>query len=143
MATCDVGSHKLAMGQFWRAFEPGTFYMSNGLSSMGYGVPAAIAAQIAFPEKPVLAVVGDGGMLMMVHRPRADTRAWAADRDRGVLGSQPEPDPHRAPNGEDSHPAASISSRPISPRLQKPSASPGRRAKTLDEVSQPRWPRLG
>jgi len=67
IATCDVGSHKLLMGQFWRAYEPGTFFMSNGLSGMGFGLPAAIAAQLCHPDKPVLAVVGDGGMLMMVH----------------------------------------------------------------------------
>ncbi|HYL75551.1 MAG TPA: thiamine pyrophosphate-binding protein [Bryobacteraceae bacterium] len=67
IATCDVGSHKLVMGQFWRAYEPGTFFMSNGLSGMGFGIPAAIAAQLTNPEKPVLAVVGDGGMLMMLH----------------------------------------------------------------------------
>ena len=67
IATCDVGSHKLAMGQFWRAYEPGTFFMSNGLSGMGFGIPAAIAAQLCHPDKPVLAVVGDGGMLMMLH----------------------------------------------------------------------------
>jgi thiamine pyrophosphate-dependent acetolactate synthase large subunit-like protein len=34
---------------------------------MGFGVPAAIAAQLARPETPVLSVVGDGGMLMMIH----------------------------------------------------------------------------
>jgi acetolactate synthase-1/2/3 large subunit len=67
IATCDVGSHKLVMGQFWRCYEPGTFLMSNGLSAMGFGIPAAIAAQLVSPEKPVLAVVGDGGMLMMLH----------------------------------------------------------------------------
>jgi acetolactate synthase I/II/III large subunit len=67
IVTCDVGSHKLVMGQFWRAYEPGTFFMSNGLSGMGFGIPAAIAAQLTNPEKPVLAVVGDGGMLMMLH----------------------------------------------------------------------------
>lgn len=67
IATCDVGSHKLVMGQFWRAYEPGTFFMSNGLSGMGFGIPAAIAAQLAHPGKPVVAVVGDGGMLMMIH----------------------------------------------------------------------------
>lgn len=67
IATCDVGSHKLVMGQFWRCYEPGTFLMSNGLSGMGFGVPAAIAAQLVAPEKAVLAVVGDGGMLMMLH----------------------------------------------------------------------------
>ena len=67
IATCDVGSHKLLMGQFWRAYEPGTFFMSNGLSGMGFGLPAAIAAQLSAPAKSVLAVVGDGGMLMMLH----------------------------------------------------------------------------
>jgi acetolactate synthase-1/2/3 large subunit len=65
--TCDVGSHKYFCGQFWRAHEPQTFWMSNGLSAMGYGVPAAIAAQLHFPQRTVVAVVGDGGMLMMLH----------------------------------------------------------------------------
>jgi acetolactate synthase I/II/III large subunit len=67
IATCDVGSHKLVMGQFWRSYQPGTFFMSNGLSGMGFGVPAAIAAQLCHPQKSVIAVVGDGGMLMMLH----------------------------------------------------------------------------
>jgi acetolactate synthase-1/2/3 large subunit len=67
IVTCDVGSHKLLMGQFWRSYEPGTFFMSNGLSGMGFGVPAAIAAQLTNPDRAVMAVVGDGGMLMMVH----------------------------------------------------------------------------
>lgn len=67
VATCDVGSHKLLMGQFWRTDEPGTFFMSNGLSGMGYGLPAAIAAQLMYPDRSVLSVVGDGGMLMMLH----------------------------------------------------------------------------
>lgn len=67
IVTCDVGSHKLAMGQFWRSYEPGTFFMSNGLSGMGFGVPAAIAAQLAHPGRPVMTVAGDGGMLMMLH----------------------------------------------------------------------------
>ena len=67
IVTCDVGSHKLAMGQFWTTYQPGTFFMSNGLSGMGFGIPAAIAAQLAHPERQVLTVVGDGGMLMMLH----------------------------------------------------------------------------
>ncbi len=67
VATCDVGSHKYLMGQFWPCYAPGTFFMSNGLSGMGYGLPAAIAAQLVYRERAVLAVVGDGGMLMMLH----------------------------------------------------------------------------
>ena len=67
IVTCDVGSHKLMMGQFWQSYEPGTFFMSNGLSGMGFGIPAAIAAQLTNPDRAVMAVVGDGGMLMMTH----------------------------------------------------------------------------
>jgi acetolactate synthase-1/2/3 large subunit len=67
IATCDVGSHKLAVGQFWRSFEPGTFLVSNGLSGMGFGIPAAIAAQLVHADKAVIAMVGDGGTLMMLH----------------------------------------------------------------------------
>jgi acetolactate synthase-1/2/3 large subunit len=65
--TTDVGSHKLLFGQYWRSYTPGSFFMSNGLSGMGFGVAAAIAAQIACPDRAVMAVVGDGGMLMMCH----------------------------------------------------------------------------
>lgn len=61
VATCDVGSHKLLVGQGWEASQPRSVLMSNGLSSMGFGVPAAIAAKIARPEVPVVALVGDGG----------------------------------------------------------------------------------
>ena len=60
----DVGSHKYLLGQFWPSREPDTFFMSNGLSGMGYGLPAALAAKLARPESPVLAVVGDGGFSM-------------------------------------------------------------------------------
>jgi acetolactate synthase I/II/III large subunit len=67
MVACDVGSHKLLLGQFWRTYEPGTFLVSNGLSGMGFGIPAAVGAQLAYPDRPVLAAVGDGGMLMMLH----------------------------------------------------------------------------
>jgi acetolactate synthase-1/2/3 large subunit len=60
----DVGSHKYLFGQFWPSREPLTFFMSNGLSGMGYGLPAAIGAKLARPDVPVLAVVGDGGFSM-------------------------------------------------------------------------------
>jgi acetolactate synthase-1/2/3 large subunit len=67
VVACDVGSHKLVLGQFWRSYEPGTFLVSNGLSGMGFGIPAGVAAQLVYPAKPVVALVGDGGMLMMLH----------------------------------------------------------------------------
>jgi len=63
--SCDVGAHTHLIGQLWRVPAPGTFLVSNGWSSMGFGVPAAIAAKLARPELAVVAVVGDGGFRMM------------------------------------------------------------------------------
>jgi acetolactate synthase I/II/III large subunit len=62
--TCDVGAHTHLIGQLWRTPEPGLQIMTNGWSTMGFGIPAAIAAKLVFPEKSVCAVVGDGGFLM-------------------------------------------------------------------------------
>ena len=64
--TCDVGAHTHLIGQHWRTPQPGTQIMSNGWSSMGFGLPAAIAAKLCKPEAPVCCVVGDGGFLMTV-----------------------------------------------------------------------------
>ena len=64
LVTTDVGSHKLLVGQGWRTYEPRSVLMTNGLSSMGFGVPAAIAAKLADPGRPVVAMVGDGGFAM-------------------------------------------------------------------------------
>lgn len=64
IVTTDVGSHKFLFGQFWPSRQPSSFYMSNGLSGMGYGLPAAIGAKLARPDRPVLAALGDGGFSM-------------------------------------------------------------------------------
>ena len=66
IVSSDVGAHKNVMGQRWRAPGPGTFLMSNGLSSMGYGLGAAMGAATACPDRPVVAVTGDGAFAMMV-----------------------------------------------------------------------------
>lgn len=62
--TCDVGAHTHLIGQLWRTPAPGLQIMTNGWSTMGFGIPAAIAAKLVHPEKQVCAVVGDGGFLM-------------------------------------------------------------------------------
>jgi acetolactate synthase I/II/III large subunit len=64
IVTTDVGSHKYLFGQFWPSRLPQTFWMSNGLSGMAYGLSAAIGAKLARPDVPVLAAVGDGGFSM-------------------------------------------------------------------------------
>ena len=62
----DVGAHTHQIASQWTAHEPGTFLITNGWSSMGFGLPAAIAAKLARPERAVVAVVGDGCFQMTV-----------------------------------------------------------------------------
>jgi acetolactate synthase I/II/III large subunit len=60
----DVGSIKSITTQAWTTYEPLTFFESNGLSAMGYSFPAAMAARLEFPDRPVLCTIGDGGFGM-------------------------------------------------------------------------------
>lgn len=62
---CDVGAHLHLIGQHWKTPSPECQLMTNGCSSMGFAIPAAIAAQLSCPERRVCCVVGDGGFLMM------------------------------------------------------------------------------
>lgn len=78
IVSCDVGSHKLLVGQGWTTTRPRGVLMSNGLSSMGFGVPAAIGAKIAFPDRPVAALVGDGGFAMVATEMRLAASLGAA-----------------------------------------------------------------
>jgi acetolactate synthase I/II/III large subunit len=61
----DVGAHTHLIGQLWDTRGPGNFLVSNGWSSMGFAIPAAIAAKLVAPGRQVVAVAGDGGYLMM------------------------------------------------------------------------------
>jgi acetolactate synthase-1/2/3 large subunit len=65
IASTDVGSHKLLVGQGWTTYEPRSVLMTNGLSSMGYSLPAAIVAKLLQPARPVVCFVGDGGLAMV------------------------------------------------------------------------------
>jgi acetolactate synthase I/II/III large subunit len=60
----DVGAHTHQIAAQWRTDQPKTLLATNGWSSMGYGMPAAYAAKLVFPDRPVVAVVGDGGFQM-------------------------------------------------------------------------------
>jgi len=64
IATVDAGAHFLAIMPFWPAVEPLQLLISNGLATMGFAVPAAIAAALANPGHPVVCMVGDGGLAM-------------------------------------------------------------------------------
>jgi acetolactate synthase-1/2/3 large subunit len=64
--TCDVGAHLHLIGQQWRTPSPECQLMTNGCSSMGFAIPAAIAAKLSCPDREVCCVVGDGGFNMSV-----------------------------------------------------------------------------
>jgi acetolactate synthase-1/2/3 large subunit len=89
----DVGAHKLWLGRLFPAYEPGTIIISNGFATMGIGLPGAIAAKLAYPERRVVSVSGDGGFLMNVQEMETATRlglpvvvvVWV-DGAYGVIG---------------------------------------------------------
>ena len=60
----DVGAHKLWVAKLFPTQWANTVVISNGLATMGIAVPGAVAAKLAFPERRVVAVSGDGGFLM-------------------------------------------------------------------------------
>ena len=62
--TTDVGSVKMITTQAWTTYAPLSFFESNGLSAMSYSLPAAMAARLLFPDRPILCTVGDGGFGM-------------------------------------------------------------------------------
>ena len=66
IATCDAGASRLLVVQKWEAYGPREFLTSNGLGSMGYAIPGALAARLAHPDRPVVAFTGDGGFLMAI-----------------------------------------------------------------------------
>ena len=62
--TTDVGQHQMWVAQFYPFVKTRQLITSGGLGTMGFGLPAAVGAQLAFPERLVVAVVGDGGFQM-------------------------------------------------------------------------------
>ncbi len=66
IATCDAGASRLLVVQKWQSYGPREFLTSNGLGSMGYAIPGALAARLAHSDRPVVAFTGDGGFMMAV-----------------------------------------------------------------------------
>ncbi len=64
--TTEVGQNQMWTAQFYKFDEPRTLLTSGGLGTMGYGFPAAIGAQMAFPDKLVIDVAGDGSIQMNI-----------------------------------------------------------------------------
>lgn len=64
VVTVDTGAHRIVLSQAWTCAEPRTLLQSSGLCTMGYAIPTAIGRKLAEPARPVVAVVGDGGIDM-------------------------------------------------------------------------------
>lgn len=60
----DVGQHQMWAAQFYHTEKPRHFITSGGLGTMGYGLPAAMGARLACPDKTVLLLSGDGSIMM-------------------------------------------------------------------------------
>jgi acetolactate synthase I/II/III large subunit len=64
IVTTEVGQHQMWAAQFFEFRQPRTFLTSGGLGTMGYGLPSALGAQAAFPERQVIDISGDGSFQM-------------------------------------------------------------------------------
>ncbi|HTV56871.1 MAG TPA: biosynthetic-type acetolactate synthase large subunit [Terriglobia bacterium] len=67
IVSVDVGQHQMWAAQYYDFYQPRTWLSSSGLGAMGYGFPAAMGAQLAFPDRQVVAIVGDGGFQMTLN----------------------------------------------------------------------------
>jgi acetolactate synthase-1/2/3 large subunit len=64
IVACDVGQHQMWVAQHFHFTNPAQHLTSGGLGTMGFGLPAAIGAQFAFPDSTVINVSGDGSIMM-------------------------------------------------------------------------------
>ena len=64
--TSDVGQHQMWAAQHYDHIEPRRWFNSGGLGTMGFGLPAALGAQVALPEELVICVSGDGSIIMNI-----------------------------------------------------------------------------
>jgi acetolactate synthase-1/2/3 large subunit len=72
--TVDAGAHMLPATMMWPCREPNGLLISNGLATMAFSLPAALGSAVADPKTPVVAFIGDGGLLMCAGELRTAAR---------------------------------------------------------------------
>ena len=67
IVTCDAGENRIMMTHFYQTKQAGGFLQAAGSGPMGFAIPAALAAKLVHPDRPVVAVCGDGGFAMTMN----------------------------------------------------------------------------
>ena len=67
IVTCDAGENRILMTHFYQTKAAGGFLQAAGSGPMGFGIPAALGAKLVYPDRPVVACVGDGGFAMTMN----------------------------------------------------------------------------
>jgi acetolactate synthase-1/2/3 large subunit len=67
IVTCDAGENRILMTHFYQTKQAGGFLQAAGSGPMGFAIPAALAAKLVHPDRPVVAVCGDGGFAMTMN----------------------------------------------------------------------------
>ncbi len=90
LVVTDVGQHQMWTAQYYPPEKPYSFITSGGAGSMGFGLPAAIGAKFAQPNREVWAIVGDGGFQMtqtdLIHRRQGEHRDQNRDDEQPFPG---------------------------------------------------------
>ena len=123
IATVDAGAHMLAAVPLWEVDAPGELLISNGLATMGFALPAAIAAALVDPSRPVVCFTGDGGLGIALAELETVARLAQGDRRR-VQRRRAEPDRDQADRRGPWRPGRGVvRRRPTSPPSPPASAS--------------------
>jgi acetolactate synthase-1/2/3 large subunit len=80
VVTTDIGGHRLWANEVFEAYSPETYVTAGSWAGMGVGLPAAVGAKMARPDRDVVTLTGDGGLMMCVHELHT-----AAERDLDVV----------------------------------------------------------
>ena len=67
IVTCDAGENRIMMTHWYQTKQPGGFLQAAGSGPMGFAIPAALGAKLVHPDRPIVAVCGDGGFAMTMN----------------------------------------------------------------------------